>query len=105
MICNSNDKTSSPLKPLLTNMQASKLVKAFGYSLLANIKLSKNQLSKIMQSGEPPGRLIRPFLNTCLLLMKKRFENVSINSSSISSSLRNILKNIRIGNDNINSFK
>ena len=105
MICNSNDKSSSPLKLLLTNMQASKLFKDFVYSLLANIKLSKNQLSKMMQSGEPPGRLIRSFLNTCILLMKKRFENVSINSSSISSRLRNIQKNIRIGDDNINNFK
>ena len=46
------------------------LCKAFENNLSANIKLSKTQLSKIVQSGRFLGRLLDPLLKTGLTLMK-----------------------------------
>ena len=52
MISNSDDDTNFPHKLLLTNRQAANLRKAFANNSSANIRLSKTQLSKIVQSGE-----------------------------------------------------
>ena len=70
MIGNSEDETSFAHKLLLTNRQAANLRKAFANYLSANIKLSKTQLSKIIQLGEFLVRHLRPLLKTGLLLMK-----------------------------------
>ena len=51
MISSSNDETNFPHKLLLTNIQVSRLHKAFANNPSANIKLSKTQLHKIRQSG------------------------------------------------------
>ena len=51
MIGSSNDKTNFPQKLLLTNTEVSKNHKAFANGSSANIKLSKTQLSKMIQSG------------------------------------------------------
>ena len=50
MIGNSDDETSFPHKLLLTNRQVVNLCKTFANYLSTNIKLSKTQLSKIVQS-------------------------------------------------------
>ena len=50
-IGNSNDETNFPYKLLLNDAQISKICKAFASSSLANIKFSKTQLSKMIQSG------------------------------------------------------
>ena len=50
MIGDSNDKTNFPHELLLTNRQVANLRKAFANHLSTNIKLSKTQLSKMMQS-------------------------------------------------------
>ena len=42
MIVNSNDETNFPHKLLITNIQVSRLHKAFANNSLANIKLSKD---------------------------------------------------------------
>ena len=55
---------------MLTNRQVSNLCKAFGNHLSADIKLSKTQLSKMIQSGGPLGRLLGPLLKTRLPLRK-----------------------------------
>ena len=55
---------------LLTNRQVSNLRKAFGNHLSADIKLSKAQLSKMLQSGGFLGRLLGPLLKSGLLLIK-----------------------------------
>ena len=47
-----NDEKNFPHKLLLTNTQASKLRKSFANSYSANIKLSRIQLSKMIESGE-----------------------------------------------------
>ena len=59
-----------PHKLLLTNRQVANLRKAFANNSSTDIKLSKTQLSKMMQSGEFLGRLLGPFLKTGLPLMK-----------------------------------
>ena len=70
MISNSDDKTNFPHKLLWTNGQVPILHKAFASDSSANIKLSKTQLSKIVQSGGFLGRRLRPLLKTGLPLMK-----------------------------------
>ena len=70
MIGNSDDNTNFPHELLLTNRQVANLRKAFANHTSANIKLSKTQLSKMMQSGEFLGRLLGPLLRTGLPLMK-----------------------------------
>ena len=50
MICNSDDETNFPHKLLLTNRQVANLFKGFANYLSTNIKLSKTQLSKVIQS-------------------------------------------------------
>ena len=54
---------------LLTNTQISNLLKAFANNSSANIKLSKTQLSRMIQSGEFLGRLLGPLLKTGLPLI------------------------------------
>ena len=46
-----DNETSFPHKLLLTNRQVSNICKAFSNHLSANIKLSKTQLFKMVQSG------------------------------------------------------
>ena len=65
-----DNDTDFPHKLLLTNRQVSNLRKAFTNHLSADIKLSKIQLSKMMQSGGFLGRLFRPLLKAGLSLIK-----------------------------------
>ena len=67
MIGNSDDETNFPHKLLLTNRQVANLPKPFANHTSTNIKLSKTQLSRMIQSGGYLGRL---FLRTGLPLMK-----------------------------------
>ena len=57
-------------KLLLTNRQVANLYKAFANHLSTDIKLSKTQLSKMIQSGGFLGRLLGPLLKTALPLIK-----------------------------------
>ena len=74
MIGNSDDNTNFPHELLLTNRQVSNLRKAFAKNTSTDIKLSKTQLSKIVQSGGFLGRLLGPLLRTALPLMKSVFK-------------------------------
>ena len=58
------------LHKLLTNRQAANLRKAFSNYLSADIKLSKTQFSKMIQSGGFLGRLLGPLLKKGLSLIK-----------------------------------
>ena len=58
------------MKLLLTNRQVANLRKAFANYLSTDIKLSKTQLSNMIQSGGFLGRLLGPLLKTGLPLMK-----------------------------------
>ena len=70
MIVDSNDKINFPHELLLTNRQVANLRKAFANHLSTDIKLSKTQLSKMIQSGGFLGRLLGPLLKTGLPLIK-----------------------------------
>ena len=65
-----DNETNFSHKLLLTNRQVSNLRKAFANHLSADIKLSKTQLSKMIQSGGFLGRLLGPLLKTGLPLIK-----------------------------------
>ena len=70
MIGNSNDKTNFLHELLLTNRQVANLRKASANHLSTDIRLSKTQLSKMIQSGGFLGRLLGPLLKTGLSLIK-----------------------------------
>ena len=70
MIGDSNDKTNFPHELLLTDRQVSSIRKDFANNSLADIKLSKTQLSKMIQSGGFWGKLLGPLLTTGLPLIK-----------------------------------
>ena len=70
MIGDSNDEANFPHELLLTNRQVSSIRKAFSNNSSVDIKFSKTQLSKIIQSGEFLGRLLGPLLKTGLPLIK-----------------------------------
>ena len=67
---NSDDNTNFPHKLLLTNRQVSSLHKAFAKNTSTDIKLSKTQLLKMIQSGGFLGKLLGPLLRTGLPIMK-----------------------------------
>ena len=70
VIGDSNDKTNFPHELLLTNRQVANLRKVFANHLSTDIKLSKTQLYKMMQSGGFLGRLLGPLLKRGLPLIK-----------------------------------
>ena len=65
-----DDEINFPHKLLLTNRQVANLRKAFADKSSNDIKLSKTQISKMIQSGGFLGRLLDPLLKTGLPLIK-----------------------------------
>ena len=65
-----NNETNFPHELLLTDRQVSSLHKSFASHSSADSRLSKTQLSKMIQSGGFPSRLLGPLLKTGLPLMK-----------------------------------
>ena len=65
-----DNETNFPHKLLLTNRQVANLRKAFANYLSTDIKLSKTQLSKMIQSGGFLGFLLGPLIKTVLPLIK-----------------------------------
>ena len=70
MIVDSNDQTNFPHELLLTDRQVSSIRKAFANNSSVDIKFSKTQLSKMIQSGGFLGKLLGPLLKTELPLIK-----------------------------------
>ena len=64
MIGNSDVETNFPHKLLLTTRQVANFCKSFVNLLLTDIKLSKTQLSKMVQLGGLVRRLLGPLLKT-----------------------------------------
>ena len=60
MISDSNDKTNFSHELLLTGRQVSSIRKAFANNSSVDIKFSKTQLSKMIQSGGFLGKLLGP---------------------------------------------
>ena len=65
-----DNENNFPHELLLTNRQVANLRKAFANYLSIDVKLSKPQLSKMIQSGGFLGRLLGPLLKTGLRLIK-----------------------------------
>ena len=65
-----DDEANFPYKLLLSNRQVTNLCKAFAKHTSTDIKLSKTQLSKMIQLGGFLGRILGPLLKTGLPLMK-----------------------------------
>ena len=70
MVGNSKDNINFPHELLLTNRQVSNFRKAFANHSSTDIKLSKTQLSKMIQPGGFLGKLLCPLLKTGLPLIK-----------------------------------
>ena len=70
MIGDSNDKNNFSHELLLTNRHVSSICKAFANNSSVDIKFSKAQLSKMIQSGGCLGKLLGSLLKIGLLLMK-----------------------------------
>ena len=74
MVSNSNDNTNFPHELLLTNRQVANIRKAFAKSASMGIKLSKTQLSKMIQSrgflGNLLGKLAGPLMTVEMPLAK-----------------------------------
>ena len=94
-IGNFDDETNFPHKILSVNSHAANLRKFFSDNSSVNIKLSKTQLSKRIQTGRFLGRTLGLLLKTGLPVMKnvikplpKSFNFIKINSISISSRFR-----------------
>ena len=70
IIDDSNGETNFPHELLLTDRQVSRIRKAFSNNSSVDIKFSKTQLSKMIQSGGFLGKLLGPLLKTGLPLIK-----------------------------------
>ena len=64
------NKNDLPHELLLTTRQKTKLRNSFNNNMSTDLKLSKSQVSKIIQSGGFLGRLLGPLLKTRLPLIK-----------------------------------
>ena len=76
MIESSNDETNFPHKSLLTNTRVSKIRKTFPIGSSANNKVSKTQLSKMIQSGGILGELIAAIPGAMFLAGKEALKKV-----------------------------
>ena len=72
-----NDETNFLDKLLLTNRQVSNLRKAFSNYSSTDIKSSKTQISKMIQSGGFLGRLFGPLLKTGLALIRNVIQSLA----------------------------
>ena len=70
MVGDSNDNTNFPHELLLTNRQVANIRKAFANHSSIDIKLSKTQLSKMIQSGGFLGKLLGPLMKVAMPLAK-----------------------------------
>ena len=74
MVANSNDNANFPHKLLLTDRQVANIRKGFSNNLSTDVKFSKIQLSKIMQSGGFLGNLLSkladPLMKVAMPLVK-----------------------------------
>ena len=82
MVSSSNDNTNFPHELLLTNRQVANIRKAFANHSSIDIKLSKTQLSKMIQSGgflgNLLGKLAGPLMKVAMPLAKKCINTIRI---------------------------
>ena len=94
MFSNSNDNTNFRHELLLTNRQVTNIRKAFAKNISTDIKLSKTQLSKMIQSGgflgNLLGKLAGPLMKVAMPLAKNVLAPLGISAamSAIDGSLK-----------------
>ena len=94
MVSNSNDNTNFPHELLLTNRQVANIRKAFAKNTSTDVKLSKTQLSKMIQSGgflgNLLGKLAGPLMKVAMPLAKNVLAPLGISAamSSIDGSIK-----------------
>ena len=79
MIGDSNDEANSPHELLLTDRQISSICNAFSNNSSVDIKFSKTQLSKMIQSGGFLGKLLSPLLKIGLRLVSNGIKPLAKN--------------------------
>ena len=107
MVGNSDDETNFPHQLLLTNRQVANFRKALANHTSTDIKLSKTQLSKMIQLGGFLCRLLGPLLKTRLPLLKSIIKPLGMLGLTEAASATDaaIKKNPWIWNNNLNNFK
>ena len=94
MVSNSKNNTNFPHELLLTNRQVANISKAFAKNTSTDIKLSKTQLSKMIQSGgflgNLLGKLAGPLMKVAMLLAKNVLAPLGISAamSAIDGSIK-----------------
>ena len=94
MVSNSNDNTNFPHELLLTNRQVANIRKAFAKDTSTEIKLSKTQLSQMIQSGgflgDLLGKLAGPLMKVAMPLAKNVLAPLGISTamSAIDGSIK-----------------
>ena len=98
-----------PHELLLTTRQKTKLRNVFNDSMSTDLKLSKAQISKIIQSGRFLGsslsKLAGPLMKVAIPLAKKYFSSIRNNRSCLSNRCRNSKENTWLRNNNLNNLK
>ena len=97
---------------LLTTRQTTKLRNAIENNMSTDVKLSKAQISKIIQSGGFLGKLLGPLLKTGLPLIKNVIKPLAKIvliplglTAAVSTADAGIQKNTWFWNNNFNNFK
>ena len=92
----------------LTQSQITKLRISIENNLQTDVKLSKAQISKIIQYGEFLGKMYGPLLKTGLPLSKSVIKTtwiIRFNSCQFSNRCRSSKKDIWFWNNNFSNFK
>ena len=76
MVVDSNDNTNFPHELLLTNRQVANIRKGFANHSSIDIKLSKTQLSKMIQSGGFLGKLLGKLAGSLMKVAMPLAKNV-----------------------------
>ena len=116
MVGNSNDNTNCPHKLLLTDRQVANICKAFSNNISTDVKFSKTQLSKMMQSGGFLGNLLSklagPLMKVAMPLAKNVLAPLGLTAamSAIDGSIKKKMlgsgtTTLIISNDEMNIIK
>ena len=105
------DGNDLPHELFLTTRQRTKLKNASNNNMSTDLKLSKAQISKTVQSGVFVGSLLSklagPLMNVAVLLAKNILAPLAITAAAIGSSnrCRNPKEKVWLRNNTLNSFK
>ena len=102
------DRNNLPHALLLTTRQKTKLINAFNNNMSTNLKLSKGQISKIIQYGGLLGSLLRklagPLMKVAIPLAKHVLAPLGITAAASAIGV-GIQKNTWFWKSNFNNFK